>query len=112
MSPNKLDVHRVGALCLAVAWSAALGQEPQRELSFETGPVTLDLRANSGVYEDIAISDGRVSIEAGEGKSTGNETAEVTWQLSDGVRIAIDSARVLGDAATFRLSAGQFTDGE
>lgn len=108
--PNELRFHRVGALCLIVVCFAAVGQTSRQSLSFNADSVSLG--ADNSVFNDITITDGRVSIEAGEGRITGDQTAEGSWELSDGVRIAIDSARLSGAAATFRYSEGRFTVGE
>ncbi|HET7608215.1 MAG TPA: hypothetical protein VFL84_06025 [Gammaproteobacteria bacterium] len=107
-----IRVDRLCALCAIAACFAAMGQGPQPSLSVEADSVTFDLRSNSSVSKDVTISDGRVRIEAGEGRSTGGETGDGSWELRGGVRIAIDSARMSGDAATFRYSGGQVTFGE
>jgi lipopolysaccharide export system protein LptA len=112
-APDKMGVHRFGALCVIAACFAAVGQGSLPSLSVEADSVTFDLRSNSSVSKDITISDGRIRIEAGEGRSTGGQAGDGgSWELRGGVRVAIDSARLSGDAATFRYSGGQVTFGE
>jgi len=90
-------------VALILLWTPhASANDPQAQ----TGDITLDAassqvdyRANTLLFRDIIITQGKVRIAAQRARSTGLDFNNSTWTLSGAVRIDVDGGTLASDEA-------------
>src|SRR5687768_3829268 len=102
---------RWSSLVVLVACATASGQQPERGVSVDADSVFLDLRNGGSVYKGLAVTDGVISVVAGEGTTT-SEGDDGVWRFRGDLRITIDVTTLTADSGTFRYTDGKFTDFE
>ena len=95
---------RPSACALLFLCATALAQQPDG-VSFEADSVSFDLRGSS-VFTGLTVTDGAVTISAGEGTTTSQDGDNGLWELRAGLHIAIDAATLAADSGTLRFADG------
>ena len=88
--------------------ATVLAQQPDG-VSFEADSVSFDLRGSS-VFTGLTVTDGAVTISAGEGTTTSQDGDNGLWELRAGLHIAIDAATLAADSGTLRFADSRFTE--
>ncbi len=101
---------RALAACLLSAGALAQSAAP-RAFTADFGSVSLDLRNNQSIYTDVEITDGNVTIRAGEGATEETSLENSRWQFAGGVSIVFETAELTAGEAEFTFANGQLVAG-
>jgi lipopolysaccharide export system protein LptA len=104
MTPNKKLLPTGFMFFLLCA--TALAQQPDG-ISLDADSVSLGLRGTGNVFTGLTVTDGSVTINAAEGKSTGDNGD--LWELRGGLSVASDTVTLTAESGTIRVADGKFT---
>lgn len=103
----------LAALALAASGIAA-AQPNAKSLPIEVvaESSSIDGQSNLVHFRGLKITQGGLSIEAGDALANGVDFEDSEWRFSGGVRIVVDSAVVESDSAVFKFRAHQLQRGD
>ena len=98
----------IAALLLAVAGSAAVGQQ-QEQLPIQLKASSLNFDSQKGVveYGSVSITQGEIRITADSAVTTGVDFQDSKWQFSGSVRISMPDSSLASDTAEVRFAGGE-----
>jgi len=99
-------------LLLAEAILAQSADEGRQAFTAGFDSLSLDLRSNQSIYTNVRITDGIVTIRAGEGTTDETSFEDSRWQFAGGVGITLESAELNATTATFVFANGELQYGE
>ena len=103
----------LAAVALAVtAIGAAQGDAKSSDIVIDAESSSIDGQSNLVHFRGLKITQGNLSIEAGDALVTGVDFADREWTFSGGVRVVVDSAVLESDSAVFKFRAHQLERGE
>lgn len=103
----------LAALALAASGIAA-AQPNAKSLPIEVvaESSSIDGQSNLVHFRGLKITQGGLSIEAGDALANGVDFEDSEWRFSGGVRIVVDSAVLESDSAVFKFRAHQLQRGD
>jgi lipopolysaccharide transport protein LptA len=101
-------------LAACAAWPClGTGQQAREaeEIVLDAGPLSFDRDSNEIHIQGVKITQGDISIEAGDASATGLDFEDNEWRFTGGVRIVVDSIVLEADSAIFTFKANELTTG-